>query len=327
MKKNKNRLVGSLLGLVVADAYGVPFEFDEACDIPDPLPNRMTGFGTYNMPPGTWSDDSSLMLIAAESYSDKYGFDFADIMNKFFAYHEFGYMTPHGRCFDIGTTTIRAIDKWIERSDMSGMRGVTSASNGSLMRITPASIYDIFDRDGNFDAQDFSITKTHQLSSITHSHPVALASCMTLTNVLRQLYYGDRTIEGSSDVAVPLHQMRGAFEHDKVFVNSLDRIIRSLETHKFNHVVGSEGFAFDSLYVALRSFYTTDSFASAIKQAVSSGGDTDTNAAITGTLAGMYYGEKGIPEGWIKDIVKIDRVMEIIQEFLVTIDAQFPDEE
>ena len=49
--------------------------------------------------------------------------------------------------------------------------------------------------------------------------------------------------------------------------------------------------------------------------AVNLGRDTDTVAAITGGLAGIYYGYDAIPTEWINDIPQIDFVLDLCGEF------------
>ncbi len=56
MKKDK--IIGGLLGLFVGDALGVPVEFQSREKLRKNHVKDMVGYGTYNQPPGTWSDDS-----------------------------------------------------------------------------------------------------------------------------------------------------------------------------------------------------------------------------------------------------------------------------
>ena len=49
---------------------------------------------------------------------------------------------------------------------------------------------------------------------------------------------------------------------------------------------------------AVRALRTTDSFERALGAAIDLGGDTDTVAAVTGGLAGAYYGLRSIPTRW-----------------------------
>ena len=68
-KDKKNYFIKSgIFGLVVADALGVPYEFKSRrwCE-KNPMTD-MVGYGTYNLPPGTWSDDSSLALATLEIF-------------------------------------------------------------------------------------------------------------------------------------------------------------------------------------------------------------------------------------------------------------------
>ena len=54
-KKIENKFYNGIIGLVVADAVGVPVEFRDRDTYEV---TEMRGYGTYNHQPGTWSDDS-----------------------------------------------------------------------------------------------------------------------------------------------------------------------------------------------------------------------------------------------------------------------------
>jgi ADP-ribosylglycohydrolase len=68
------------------------------------------------------------------------------------------------------------------------------------------------------------------------------------------------------------------------------------------------GYVVDSMKVALWSFMKCSTFEELLVKAVNFGGDTDTIGAITGGLAGAWYGIEGIPERWMdalnKDVKK-----------------------
>lgn len=59
---NRNIYLDILFGIAVGDALGVPFEFNKRQTMFQKLVTDMTGFGTYNPPPGTFLDDSSLRI-------------------------------------------------------------------------------------------------------------------------------------------------------------------------------------------------------------------------------------------------------------------------
>ena len=58
----------------------------------------------------------------------------------------------------------------------------------------------------------------------------------------------------------------------------------------------------DTLNYCEYNFKTTISFGDSIVKAVNEGGDADTIAALTGGLAGRYYGFEEIPEAWINQL-------------------------
>ena len=54
-----SKIYNGIMGLIVGDALGVPVEFKKRDTYKI---TGMTGYGTHNQPPGTWSDDSSMQL-------------------------------------------------------------------------------------------------------------------------------------------------------------------------------------------------------------------------------------------------------------------------
>ena len=56
----------------------------------------MTGFGTYNLPAGTFSDDSSLTFCLAEALTQE--FSLQKVGNNFVAWLNNNYWTPR-KCF------------------------------------------------------------------------------------------------------------------------------------------------------------------------------------------------------------------------------------
>jgi ADP-ribosylglycohydrolase len=61
------RILGGLFGCAVGDALGVPVEFRDRASVQNNPVSTLRGHGTHGQPPGTWSDDTSLMLCLADS--------------------------------------------------------------------------------------------------------------------------------------------------------------------------------------------------------------------------------------------------------------------
>ena len=55
----------------------------------------------------------------------------------------------------------------------------------------------------------------------------------------------------------------------------------------------------------------TSSYPEAVLKAVNLGEDTDTTAAVTGGLAGIYYGLTSIPTEWIETIARQKDIIDL----------------
>ncbi|MEO8353877.1 MAG: ADP-ribosylglycohydrolase family protein, partial [Chthoniobacteraceae bacterium] len=161
------RKLGALWGSLVGDALGVPVEFLSREAVRKNPVHGMRGFGTHNQPPGTWSDDSSLLLCTVESLAHRGGFDATDLGQRFVRWESEGHWTPHGRVFDIGIATSQALSRLAMGTapEQSGGSDEYSNGNGSLMRIAPIALW--FD---NLPPNDLAAT-VHRASALTHRHP------------------------------------------------------------------------------------------------------------------------------------------------------------
>lgn len=79
------------------------------------------------------------------------------------------------------------------------------------------------------------------------------------------------------------------------------------------------GYVKNTVYNAVEWFRCSNDLPTAIISAVNDGGDADTIAALTGGLAGAYYGYTSIPERWIKHLdpevcTKLDEITQYILE-------------
>ena len=153
-----------IFGLVVADALGVPYEFSSREECDEKPMTDMIGFGTYNQPPGTWSDDSSMTLATVDgltyslrsnreklgeegSYLNLLGLiDYYDIAEKFCKWLFDNEYTPYNEVFDYGGTTSDGICNFKNGCEptLSGGIDTNDNGNGSLMRILPIAYFIYF---------------------------------------------------------------------------------------------------------------------------------------------------------------------------------------
>jgi ADP-ribosylglycohydrolase len=59
---------------------------------------------------------------------------------------------------------------------------------------------------------------------------------------------------------------------------------------------------------------TTSSYAEAVLKAVNLGDDSDTTGAVTGGLAGIYYGVENIPSEWVEVLARKDDILNLAQQ-------------
>ena len=263
----------AVYGAAVGDALGVPFEFSErdtfSC-------SDMVGNGTYRMPAGTFSDDTSMMLATCDSIRALQGrIEPDDMRKRFVAWWRRGAYTPDGVCFDIGNTTATALDEGVGRA------GARDNGNGSLMRIAPLAFTDATD------------DEVRAVSAITHAHRISTEACVCFVSILRSMV-GGSTLDEAIRASKPDGE-RFAF---------LDTV-----TSWPREQVRSGGFVIDTLGAALWCFANTESYADCVLAAVNLGSDTDTTACVAGALAGAYYGADAIPAHWTetlrgKDIIE-----------------------
>ena len=68
------------MGVIAGDALGCPVQFRSREEVAGNPVTGMRGYGTFNLPEGSWTDDSSLTLALLESIRRVKGIDLDDIM-------------------------------------------------------------------------------------------------------------------------------------------------------------------------------------------------------------------------------------------------------
>jgi len=190
MKTLSDSIQDAFIGFATGDALGVPVEFETREWLQENPVQGMLGGMRYNQPPGTWSDDSSMVFCAAESLCG--GYDLEDIALRYSNWKNERFWTPRGRVFDIGIQTNKAIDR-IDRFLEMGLRirpipeqGVNEKENGngSLMRILPFAFF-LKDKPAE---ECYRIIR--EVSALTHAHTRAVTGCFIYVRFIMSLLEG-----------------------------------------------------------------------------------------------------------------------------------------
>lgn len=302
-----DKIKSVLFGVAVGDALGVPVEFKSRQTISKNPVTDMIGYGTYNLPPGTFSDDSSLTFCLAEALTNE--FDLTTIGQNFVKWCYNNYWTPRGNVFDIGIATRQAIDRLAkgERPDLAGGFDVSSNGNGSLMRISPLLFY-LLDKPIN---ERYEITK--QVSSITHGHIRSVIACFYYLEFSRQLFAQNDKFEIYKNLQTEITTHLISLSINPTEVALFDRLLKQDIYELTEENIFSSGYVLHTLEASIWCLLTTDNYKDAVLKAVNLGEDTDTTGAVTGGLAGLLYGLDNIPTNWIKQIAKHEDIEELAE--------------
>ncbi|MBN1178310.1 MAG: ADP-ribosylglycohydrolase family protein [Anaerolineae bacterium] len=303
---DKKRFEGCLLGLACGDAVGTTVEFQPRGTFP-PVTD-MTGGGPFRLPPGAWTDDTSMALCLAASLLECGGFDARDQMERYVRWQQEGYFSSTGACFDIGNTVAAALRRYRQAGDpFAGSTDPRTAGNGSLMRLAPVAMFYAADpaRAAHFSAHS---------SRTTHGAQEAVDACR-LFGAMLVLALG-----GASKAAILDARAHPALA-DVALAPAIRRIAVGEYRDKGEEAIRGSGYVVESLEAALWCFERSDSYREAILRAANLGDDADTTAAICGQVAGAHYGVEGIPRAWLEVLAmgaQIERMADALYEAATT---------
>ena len=163
--------------------------------------------------------------------------------------------------------------KWL-KSDEVGL----SMGNGAMMRIAPVGFM--------FDDLEIVREESEKATSPSHNN--------------------SESIKCAQVVASIIYLARNGYSKNEI-IDLLDLNISFKPFAKFNYTCG------DTIGNCLYAVFSTDSFESALREVISYGGDTDTNACIVGGMAEAFYGvdqslidmaKEKIPKKFVKVLEK-----------------------
>lgn len=323
-KRELRQCISAIMGFVVGDALGVPVEFKSRIELKKEPVTDMKGYGTHNQPPGTWSDDSSMVIATMEWLGELTEFlcddDYKRLMDKFNNWLMYGDYTPHGENFDCGITTSRAIMKYGRGVEpiKCGERTEYDNGNGSLMRILPVAISfsDGLSLEGNDSANLIC-----DISALTHAHARSKVGCLIYSKLIATIMH----LIGEDKLEIVERSLR----HSRDFLENHYNIDIRYESKEYNRLwdvekfknlseedINSGGYVVDTLEAAVWCFLNTDSYEECVLKAINLGQDTDTVGAVAGGIAGLYYGYENIPPKWLEAIPKRDWIEELATKLM-----------
>eukprot|EP00919_Chromeraceae_sp_WS-2016_P041545 GHVR01099010.1.p1 GENE.GHVR01099010.1~~GHVR01099010.1.p1 ORF type:complete len:311 (-),score=49.06 GHVR01099010.1:101-1033(-) len=288
----------TIIGLCIGDALGMPFEFCSAEQIqkyPDWNGEFLPGIqGEKNLQPGQWTDDGKMATCLAKSLIDCKEFDLEDVASNYIKWFNSGDLRG------IGIQTGRAIYNMIQ-GDLKNSGKITTgkinfkskhnpdfAGNGTCMRVSPIGLF-------YRKEPDKIIKYAIEDAKLTHDHKSAKDASVAIAYLTGLLANGEDKIEAVLETIAVL---------DDGNVKSKLKESMELMDENWDRVLelGSDGTAHETVGSAVCCFLRYDNFKDVIVNSVRIGGDTDSRAAVSGTLAGTYYGLQGIPQEYLDQL-------------------------
>ena len=262
-----SRAEGCLLGQLAGDSLGSLVEFQSPSEIRRRYPSgvrELADGGTWDTIAGQPTDDSEMALMLARMLVKERRYD-AEEARKAYVF----WLNSHP--FDCGSTV---------SAGLRGRPNSDSQANGALMRISPLGIF----------CTSCDLEKAAQLAqldaSLTHPHPICGQANALFAMAISQFISSRKSPQET-------------YEDIKVWATELKVDAPDSAPADFVHQQGWVIIAFQN---ALWQLLNAPSLEEGVVDTVMRGGDTDTNAAIAGSLLGAAYGRNALPKQWIEKI-------------------------
>ncbi len=239
----------------------------------------MCGGGGWE--PGEATDDTQMAVLVAESLLQRGGPDLPDMFARFQQW-------AAGEPKDIGLQTEDVLTNgmpWDLAAALHFQVNRRAAGNGSLMRASTSAVY--FARAG----QSATMDAARRIAALTHGDRAAWEGSAIFHELIRLSLTGVDPLRALPDVL------------DLVDAGHRQRYATVLATDWHpDQATEFNGAVWPCLGSAVWALRSTTGFEDALRAAIDIGGDTDTVAAVTGGLAGAYYGWEAIPARWTESL-------------------------
>lgn len=275
-----DKIKGGLYGVAVGDALGGTTEFMTAGQIKEQYGylKDMIGGGVWQLEPGEVTDDTMMTLCVAEGIVENPEDPIEPIGRRFMEWYR---SDPK----DIGNTIRQTFanyqDNWLEAAFFAEQDLGQSGGNGSLMRCLPVAL-------AYPEISEMERISRMQ-SKMTHYDGRCSEACVIYNRIARRLLLG----EGLQDAI--LGETAGT-EYEGLFQETPDCKPSGFVVHTFRWV--------------LHILFHSSDFSEVVQRAANLGGDSDTIGAISGGLAGIYFGYASIPLGYSETLLIKDRLDE-----------------
>ncbi|KAJ5169626.1 ADP-ribosylation/Crystallin J1 [Penicillium coprophilum] len=295
----KSRAKGAIWGVCVADALGGPVQFRDAGTF-EPI-TTLRYVAPFDQPAGSYSDDGSMTLALACSFS-KSDMQYNHMLSiqYFVEWLTQGHFSTVNHSWDVGRSTRISLTQWIKYGMEKGNFELAQvmvidrlnykeySGNGSLMRIVPIGVAYWYD-----STLAREVARKH--SQITHPSLSCVEACEAYTDLVCRIMNGQTK--------------KQLFHALSVFPFTHPELTERMSLYRYRTIsdwkakapsdMTSSGWVVDTLECAMWAFFKYDTWKDGALAVVNLGGDSDTAGAVYGGLAGSFYGFASIPAEWV----------------------------
>ncbi len=308
----KNSARNAILGAILGDSLGVPFEFKAATHIPAAPSIEMVMPPSYpktypHIPYGTWSDDGSQLLCLLHTLlAEPETLNLSLLAEHLLAWRYSGRHQAGGAVFDVGLATDAALRRLKAgiHPRLSGGINVRTNGNGALMRVLPAALMpSLFG-----STRDQALSVAHDQGLVTHRHVISRACCVVYTATAIELIgqpKGD--LRGIVDAGFSLARIWAEGRAEPDFLGA----IKDVWIHGETQLAVGTGYVVDTLWSAIWALGQGSDYVGCVRAAIGLGGDTDTTGCVTGGLAGIRFGLSSVPDAWWSAMLGLELVPDL----------------
>lgn len=309
-------LFQSLTAVALGDALGLPIQFEKRENLLENPVDTMKPSAAFNLPQGTWSDDTSLSIASLLSLA--MGFNLHDLMTRYSQWYHFGEYTPFGKSFGVGKTTAEAISRFDKGTppEKCGGIGEMDNGNGALMRMMPLAFFILTDHQ-NYQFNDEVAQTIHEYTETTHRHPRSLVASGILTNVIIRIIQNPNkyAMLRAVNEALDYYKGKDAFAAQTPYFKQLGdaSFLRQPSAN-----IQASPYVVDTLNTSFWCLMNSEQYFVAVKRAVNFGSDADTIGSITSMLASLLYAPVTFPVNWLRDLKGRDQIRVAVSSALIS---------
>lgn len=307
--ETKDKIYGTIFGQAIGDALGLGTEFMSKTEVREKYPDGLKEYSQIirdyhraKFQPGSWSDDTDMMLCIANAIIEDKGINLHTIARNF---KQWVY-APETR--GVGQTTLKvlSIAEYVEKPHQVAeliwrMTRTKNAANGSVMR---TAIIGLKKENVAQTAED--------VCKLTHFDPRCVGSCVIVSEIINHLIWHDEQLSYSQIMTIGNKYDKSIAEYiDKAYYNGIE----SLELDEPSSI----GYTLKALGSALWCLFHTNNFEEGLLRVVNEGGDADTNAAVACAMLGAKFGYTSIPQKYTDGLTRKNDLMRITN-YLMQID-------